>query len=68
MDGKGLWMDNAFSEGLFRSVKWECVYLLGYESGQNSGKLSLTFSISITGSRPTTQQLLLWNQLWDRCD
>ena len=27
MDGKGRWMDNVMIERLWRSVKWECLYL-----------------------------------------
>lgn len=27
MDGKGRWMDNVLIERLWRSVKWECLYL-----------------------------------------
>ena len=29
MDGKGRWMDNVFIERLWRSLKYECVYLVG---------------------------------------
>lgn len=32
MDGKGRWIDNVFIERLWRSVKYEEVYLKGYES------------------------------------
>jgi putative transposase len=32
MDGKGRWMDNVFIERLWRSVKYEDVYLRAYES------------------------------------
>ena len=32
MDGKGRWMDNVFVERLWRSVKYEEVYLKAYES------------------------------------
>jgi putative transposase len=32
MDGKGRWMDNVFVERLWRSVKYEDVYLKAYES------------------------------------
>lgn len=32
MDGKGRWMDNVFIERLWRSVKYEEVYLKAYES------------------------------------
>jgi putative transposase len=32
MDGKGRWMDNVFIERLWKSVKYEEVYLKGYSS------------------------------------
>ena len=32
MDGKGAWRDNVFVERLWRSVKYEEVYLKAYES------------------------------------
>jgi putative transposase len=32
MDGKGHWMDNVFVERLWRSLKYECVYLNAFES------------------------------------
>ena len=32
MDGKGRWMDNVFIERLWRSLKYECVYLQAFES------------------------------------
>jgi putative transposase len=32
MDGRGRWLDNIFIERLWRSVKYEEVYLKGYES------------------------------------
>ena len=33
MDGKGRWMDNVFIERLWRSLKYECVYLQDFEDG-----------------------------------
>ena len=33
MDGRGRWMDNVFIERLWRSLKYECVYLNEFESG-----------------------------------
>jgi putative transposase len=33
MDGKGRWMDNIFIERLWRSLKYECVYLHDFETG-----------------------------------
>jgi len=32
MDGRGRWMDNVFIERLWRSVKYEDVYLKAYDS------------------------------------
>lgn len=32
MDGKGRWMDNVFIERLWRSCKYECVYLNAFEN------------------------------------
>ena len=32
MDGKGRWVDNVFIERLWRSVKYEDVYLRAYET------------------------------------
>jgi len=36
MDGRGHWMDNVFIERLWRSVKYECVYLREFDSGSNA--------------------------------
>jgi putative transposase len=33
MDGRGRWMDNVFIERLWRSMKYECVYLNAFETG-----------------------------------
>jgi putative transposase len=33
MDGRGRWMDNVFIERLWRSLKYECVYLPAFETG-----------------------------------
>ena len=36
MDGRGRWMDNVFIERLWRSVKYEEVYLKAYDSGRDA--------------------------------
>jgi putative transposase len=36
MDGKGRWLDNVFIERLWRSVKWECLYLRELETGSQT--------------------------------
>ncbi len=38
MDGKGRWMDNVFIERLWRSLKYECVYLREFETGYQAKK------------------------------
>ncbi len=35
MDGKGRWMDNAMIERLWRSLKYECIYLHAFETGSD---------------------------------
>jgi putative transposase len=35
MDGKGRWVDNVFIERLWRSVKYEDVYLRAYDNGRD---------------------------------
>jgi len=34
-DGKGRWIDNVFIERLWRSVKYEDIYLRAYENGRD---------------------------------
>jgi putative transposase len=36
MDGKGAWRDNRMIERLWRSVKYECIYLHAFESGSET--------------------------------
>jgi len=38
MDGKGRWMDNVFIERLWKSLKYECVYIREFESGIQAQK------------------------------
>lgn len=33
IDGKGRWMDSVFIERLWRSLKYECIYLQAFETG-----------------------------------
>ncbi|WP_419809181.1 IS3 family transposase [Sphingomonas sp.] len=35
MDGRGRWMDNVFIERLWRSLKYECVYLNAFATGSD---------------------------------
>ena len=36
MDGRGRWMDNVFIERLWRSLKYECIYLNAFEAGSEA--------------------------------
>ena len=36
MDGKGAWHDNRMIERLWRSLKYECVYLSAFETGSDA--------------------------------
>jgi putative transposase len=36
MDGKGAWRDNRMIERLWRSLKYECVYLHAFEKGSGA--------------------------------
>lgn len=36
MDGKGRFLDNIFIERLWRSLKYECVYLHAWETGSEA--------------------------------
>ena len=36
MDGRGRWMDNIFIERLWRTLKYECIYLHAFETGSSA--------------------------------
>ncbi len=38
MDGKGRWIDNRFVKRLWRSLKYECVYINAFETGTEARK------------------------------
>ena len=38
MDGRGQWRDNVIIERLWRSLKYECVYLHAFENGKEARK------------------------------
>ena len=50
MDGRGRWMDNVFIERLWRSLKYECVYLHAFETGSEL-RAGLTWWIGYYNSR-----------------
>jgi putative transposase len=56
MDGKGRWIDNVFIERLWRSVKYEEVYLHGYTNGTEA-RTSLTKYFSFYNARRSHQAL-----------
>jgi len=52
MDGRGRWMDNVFVERLWRSVKYEEVYLKAYDSiGEAKASLDIYFNFYNTERR-----------------
>jgi putative transposase len=50
MDGRGRWMDNVFIERLWRSLKYECVYLHAFETGSEA-RAGLTSWINYYNAR-----------------
>jgi putative transposase len=56
MDGKGRWIDNVFIERLWRSVKYEEVYLHGYANGTET-RTSLTCYFNFYNARRSHQAL-----------
>jgi len=50
MDGRGRWMDNVFIERLWRSLKYECVYLHAFETGSEL-RAGLTWWINYYNAR-----------------
>ena len=56
MDGKGRWVDNVFVERLWRSVKYECIYLHAYETPREV-RLALTDYFHFYNARRPHQSL-----------
>ena len=56
MDGKGRWVDNVFIERLWRSLKYEDVYLKAYESVKEA-KISISNYLDFYNSERTHQSL-----------
>ena len=52
MDGKGRWMDNVFIERLWRTLKYECVYLHEFESGSRARAVLGAWLDSYNHERP----------------
>jgi putative transposase len=51
MDGKGRWIDNIFIERLWRSVKYEDVYLRAYTSGSEARQSLTRYFLFYNGRR-----------------
>jgi len=54
MDGKGAWRDNVFVERLWRTIKYEEVYLHAYESAISISTIIIGRTRRLTAGRPTT--------------
>jgi putative transposase len=52
MDGRGRWMDNVFIERLWRSLKYECVYLHAFETGSELRTGLACWIAYYNGARP----------------
>ena len=52
MDGKGCWRDNVFVERLWKSIKYEEVYLKAYESAADARAGVGDYLRFYNGSRP----------------
>ena len=50
MDGKGAWRDNVFVERLWKTIKYEEVYLHAYDTVADAKAGSLATSTSITSA------------------
>src|SRR5580698_2555914 len=52
MDGRGRWMDNVFIERLWRSLKYECMYLHAFETGSELRTGLACWIAYYNGARP----------------
>jgi len=52
MDGRGRWVDNVFIERLWRSVKYEEVYLHAWETGAEAKAALARYFAFYNGTRP----------------
>ena len=65
MDGRGRWMDNVFIERLWRSLKYECVYLHAFETGSElrTGLRGGSATTMVTGRTQRWAGLLLTRRM-----
>ena len=52
MDARGRWLDNVFIERLWRSLKYECIYLHAFETGSEARAGIGKWLTYYNGSRP----------------
>ena len=52
MDGKGRWVDNVYIERLWRTIKWEAVYLHSFDSIEDARKALAKYMIFYNQRRP----------------
>jgi len=65
MDGKGRWMDNVFIERLWRSLKYEEVYLKAYDTvAQAKKNIGLWFVFYNQARRHTSLERMTPNQVY----
>jgi putative transposase len=66
MDGKGRWIDNRMIERLWRSLKYECVYLHAFERGSEAKAGIGKWLAYYNAERPhSTHGILTPNEAYD---
>ena len=66
MDGKGAWRDNRMIERLWRSLKYECVYLHAFETGSQARAGIGKWLAYYNAERPhSTHGILTPNEAYD---
>ena len=67
MDGKGRWVDNRMIERLWRSLKYECIYLNAFETGSETRAGIETWMTYYNTKRPhSTHGILTPDEAYDR--
>jgi putative transposase len=67
MDGKGRWVDNRMIERLWRSLKYECIYLNAFETGSEARTGIGKWLAYYNTERPhSTHGILTPNEAYDR--
>lgn len=67
MDGKGRWIDNRMIERLWRSLKYECIYLNAFETGSETRAGIEKWVVYYNAERPhSTHGILTPDEAYDR--